>query len=152
MAPRTRIGPWFHSRELLVISCCPRICNLPLVRSNQRHCCVSQRYLYMWLQVWVSRSYLLLCVVSMLFPVNHHNFLELINFIFFLAQQCQLWLLLLGGLPSYSAAHPYKTMSIMRKWKKPQKEGSRTSVARASASSCIQLFCSWKEAVKAKTQ
>lgn len=45
----------------------------------------------MWLQVWVCRSYLLLCVVSMIFPVNHHNFLELINF-FFLAQQCQLWL------------------------------------------------------------
>lgn len=37
----------------------------------------------MWLQVWVCRSYLLLCVVSMIFPVNHHNFLELIFFFFF---------------------------------------------------------------------
>lgn len=38
-----------------------------------------------------------------------------------------------GALLSYPAAQSYTTISIMRKWKKPQKEGSGTSVARSPA-------------------
>lgn len=147
--PQTRIG---LDSILRSFSSAPVVQEFVIyLRSDQIKDIVSHKVLYKHDCTSHFDTYLLLCIVSMSFPVNHHNFLELTEFFFqhssFSAR------VLNGGFTSTSCCSVLQNHVCHGEWKKPQKEGRGTLVLLHvwKHTNWIQLFCSRKVVAEAQT-